>query len=680
MSDIPAFVDQPEAFLKTIFCDDDIPSGYEILIWTLDDKRSHWCNSIIDAATLTNRIGLNDDTYVGMALRLTSFAAFAGEYERGGVSDCAAIGALWGDIDYDDGLRTKKDYFYGADEAMRFIRTLPLQPTMIVDSGGGYHVYWCFKELWVFETQTDLHDAELLSIRWRETLKVAATRWNRQVDSVGDLARVMRMPNTYNHKLETLPRFCQIVELNDDVRYDPSQFNDFLVSFDVNPKNLPQTAHYDFVLSPTALPPLDKWEALKAVDKRVELSYLHARRDMKDRSPSGYDLSLASFAVQAGWTNQEIVNLLVACRRDRKVDLKMRPQYYWNTIQTARENVRYLQALDDLQVLSGKPQPPNIAIDGTYLDDPDDDDDGNSADEVATENADIALSSDNNADDGSISSSGEENNQVTAVEDASNTGNASNANAISKDGDGQDKFFPPIPAFSWDTIDAERKKEQEYKNPVNNPANAAVIDTLEAILKFRIMSLTKYTASDPVYILETNAGRIQLGDVTNLICQAQFRAKVAALTGILIPTLKTDKWNKVAQLLLNLCTSVSTGPENTMEWKVEDWLLSYFENWPVNNWDKYELSPAKEEAMASTIASHSPFVENSYICIWLDHLRDWLFKRRGEVVGAKQLAILLRESDWEPYRINCTIAGKQTTRNVWRREITARDEMMINGI
>ena len=34
-----------------------------------------------------------------------------------------------------------------------------------------------------------------------------------------------------------------------------------------------------------------------------------------------HDLSLAAFAVQAHWTNQEIVNLLIACRREHGEDL-----------------------------------------------------------------------------------------------------------------------------------------------------------------------------------------------------------------------------------------------------------------------------------------------------------------------------------------------------------------------
>ena len=61
------------------------------------------------------------------------------------------------------------------------------------------------------------------------------------------------------------------------------------------------------------------------------------RTDLPDSSASGYDQSLANFAANAGWSDQEIVNLLIAHRRTFGDDLNLNnPQKYQRTIATAR--------------------------------------------------------------------------------------------------------------------------------------------------------------------------------------------------------------------------------------------------------------------------------------------------------------------------------------------------------
>ena len=589
------FSDQPFAFLETLF--GEVPPEMALLLWTLHDKRSHWCTSLEEAAEVGTKLGHSEDCYVGMGLRLRSFAALAGAKERGSARECKALGGLWADVDYQDGIRTKRGVFLSAREALGWLDGLPLRPTMVVDSGGGYHAYWCFKELWAFETPQEHMDAEVLCIRWRETLKNWAAQADRTIDSVSDLARVMRLPNTYNHKIPEQPRFCQLERHEPDIRYEPEAFEKFLLSFDVHIKDLPANARYDFILSSSAMPPMDKWEALKALDPRVEASFQYARRDLKDASPSGYDLSLAAFAVQAHWTNQEIVNLLIACRREHGEDLKLRPAYYANTLETARQNARYTQALDDLAVLPTTPVPPPSA-------------------------------------------------PVVGVEED-----------------------PTMAAPGHDVPLAEAPLV-DGGNPVENPHNAQRLDILQAIMGFRIKRLTKYAAYDPVYTLETSAGTIDLGDVSNLITQRAFRNKVAALTGHLIPTLSKEKWDKVAQLLLNLCVEVSIGEENSAAGRIEDWLTGYLEQWPPQDWD--ETAPDASEVGEGLFASRVPFLKGQHLYIFLNSLRDWLFRVRAESVEARTLAVLLREVGWEPHVVNIKTTNGRSTRAVWRRIQYAR--------
>lgn len=89
-------------------------------------------------------------------------------------------------------------------------------------------------------------------------------------------------------------------------------------------------------LNTDAEPPPEKWSLLCEVEPRALATFNHTSRTL-DGSASSYDLSLANYAVRAGWTDQEIANLIIAHRRKHnakpKVDLQ---DYLARTITTAR--------------------------------------------------------------------------------------------------------------------------------------------------------------------------------------------------------------------------------------------------------------------------------------------------------------------------------------------------------
>ena len=69
---------------------------------------------------------------------------------------------------------------------------------------------------------------------------------------------------------------------------------------------------------------------------------------MADQSPSAYDLSMATMAMQAGWSDQEVVNLLICWRRKHDHDLKLRENYYVVTLEKAKEPIEIAQAEEQL--------------------------------------------------------------------------------------------------------------------------------------------------------------------------------------------------------------------------------------------------------------------------------------------------------------------------------------------
>jgi len=96
------------------------------------------------------------------------------------------------------------------------IHSLPVVPSVIVDSGGGFHCYWLLLEPFVLAHTADRERAAALQYAWAEWAgaDVADT-------TVKDLARVLRVPGTFNHKPEFAPNFPEVrfVEFSLDQLY-----------------------------------------------------------------------------------------------------------------------------------------------------------------------------------------------------------------------------------------------------------------------------------------------------------------------------------------------------------------------------------------------------------------------------------------------------------------------------
>lgn len=115
----------------------------------------------------------------------------------------AAINCLYADFD-------SKDFEGNKGLALAHILKLSSSPTVIVDSGGGYHAYWIFESPFTISDDNDRQRAARLQACW--------------VGHVGgdpgakDLARMLRLPGTLNRKYEP-PRLVTIYQARWDVFY-----------------------------------------------------------------------------------------------------------------------------------------------------------------------------------------------------------------------------------------------------------------------------------------------------------------------------------------------------------------------------------------------------------------------------------------------------------------------------
>lgn len=173
--------------------------GQYAYLWTNPNKKTSWWEVGAPAPTATFN---GQDVYFGVhPTRCIPTHDSKGkrtkpEAVRGRVQDIACINALFADFDTKGGDKA---------EMLQRIEALPHPPTWVIDSGGGYHTYWVLRDTFHITSPEDMKQAVSLQARWVTMLG--------SDPQAKDLARVLRVPGTLNHKYDPPP---EVTVLTDD--------------------------------------------------------------------------------------------------------------------------------------------------------------------------------------------------------------------------------------------------------------------------------------------------------------------------------------------------------------------------------------------------------------------------------------------------------------------------------
>ncbi len=180
--------------------------GKYAYFWTLPDRRTVWYNAAQIPEVPNGRRNIYFGVHPVNEIPATNAQGktTAPEHLRARVNDIAVINALFAEFDAKD---------YGDKAAIRaHLAALPA-PSVLIDSGGGYHAYWLLRETLSLDTAPSRARAIDLQRRW--------------VGFVGgdkaakDLARVLRVPGTVNYKEKYAPDFPRVTVIEHrDLRYD----------------------------------------------------------------------------------------------------------------------------------------------------------------------------------------------------------------------------------------------------------------------------------------------------------------------------------------------------------------------------------------------------------------------------------------------------------------------------
>jgi hypothetical protein len=228
---------------------DDRLRGLHVTVWTSGDKTTRWRRADQPGA-VASLVAELDERDGSQAVYLCTTlhdqpATCDGRhdrtqphegscvYRRPKAAESAGLVALWAEFDIAGEGHESEHLPHSIDDVRRILAEMRLKPTLVVHSGGGIHCWWVLTEPWLVREAADgaaerTRMAEL-ERDWVSTARYYAERLGRwKVDSVHDLARLLRPAGTTNRKIAGNPRAVRIIEHNPEATYNPSDFEGVL--------------------------------------------------------------------------------------------------------------------------------------------------------------------------------------------------------------------------------------------------------------------------------------------------------------------------------------------------------------------------------------------------------------------------------------------------------------------
>ncbi len=292
-------VSLPSDFIGSVFSD--VESGYVTLVRFHDGHAlSHRVPVGEDLSAVDRFVDEHKETlYYNIGISREN----PGERIRGGKSSLQCATMLWADVDLPKEGSGKK---YPTIEAVTSaLDDMPLRYSILVNTGGGLHVYWLLNEPYEFNSIEDVEKFEQsLSKPWQSLLRVKLAKYGDfEIDSTHDATRMLRIPGSW-HKNGSQ---CFIEEADYSTRYGREDFEPFVETVRVEsllPKYTPVfTGEIEGNLNQVKLDALlyNSPEFKKVWNRKKEYS-----------SASEADASLARHGITANWDDTEIANLIVA--------------------------------------------------------------------------------------------------------------------------------------------------------------------------------------------------------------------------------------------------------------------------------------------------------------------------------------------------------------------------------
>lgn len=293
------------------------PEKCGVQLWRKDTKKN-WSVAPGHVPTFIKNVS-DERTDFYMAAGLAPKHLNKPSNNRTPASQVVGIPGIWADIDVNGGPEGKTGAAPTLEDAQRLAIDGILEPTLLVHSGYGVQAWWLFEDgIWLFGSEDERQQAARLVAAFQAGLRLRARREGWGLDSTHDLARLMRIPGTYNCKGMDQGVAPMPVELLD---YEGPR-HDIITIGGVVQEYMGEAMQglrrvtgegIDIVLQGrTSQPPMWKLEELMAANVDFKVVWEHrASSRTRDWSMSEYEMSIANYIARAGFDDQEMADTLV---------------------------------------------------------------------------------------------------------------------------------------------------------------------------------------------------------------------------------------------------------------------------------------------------------------------------------------------------------------------------------
>ncbi|PHS25514.1 MAG: hypothetical protein COA85_06895 [Robiginitomaculum sp.] len=187
---------QTQNFIQALWPTD--PEGF-LCAFVIPAMKSSWYDAKdLDRLVSDVKETRGQNIYIGLCPGVTPKTGT----QRASRSDVCALPAVVVDIDIKgDQAHSETKLPETKEQALEWIKGLTLpQPSMIVHTGNGLHVYWLFDTPFMITDDTSRNRAEKLSKGINQFIIQEGKKSGFHFDNVGDLARIVRVPGTFNYK------------------------------------------------------------------------------------------------------------------------------------------------------------------------------------------------------------------------------------------------------------------------------------------------------------------------------------------------------------------------------------------------------------------------------------------------------------------------------------------------
>lgn len=622
-------------FLNLLF--PDIEAG-AILVWKKEGKKSTWFDDPDKAADFASG---KADVYIGCGLRKEQLPF----PRRGGEKEIASIPGLWADLDLFHGVHSAIN-LPSLEEGLDLVSKMPHQPSFIVNSGGGLHLWWLFKELWILDTQKERLEARRLMDGWQQFLINEASMMGFHVDNTSPLSHVLRIPGTINSKSDPakLVTFFNTDNLSFDnpIRYNISDFedHDYLSSIyycEPKAKGAYQEPESDILYSgcswlshcrnDSKLLAEPEWYAMLGILGRCKDGVVKAHAASTDYPK--YSRSETDKKIEHALKSGPIL-----CST---VKGKFGPQWcdgctYGNHIVTPIQiaevpknteiphvEVKYTKGLTDSKWELARQADSELedVFNGEKLKSPRDR-------ELSLAYRLIQLAWTPQ--------------EITNILiEFHNHHDAELKDQV---------YYGRIIALSQKLFDKNQASDlldEYYELGIDGKADdeekrKILFDTASKTLGVKITNFVKYLSDPPHYELVTECGTVSLGQ--DCLNQTKFRKAIFESINRVIRQQKATKWESALQSLANAREERDAGPEATDKGALSLWIEEY-----LTHFKPMEVNDSKFRFTGD------PFVKEGLTYICGNPFRYWLFAHCNETLGRRKMGLMFRKQGLIPSRV-----------------------------